>query len=199
MPWYDPLVVFTHQAKDEALTKKRRRLDIGLSIIFFAIVLTYSIIEALSVYDGQSFAAACYGTAQDLPGADTALKVKHLCYTKEVSKSWQAFALKTFTCRGEHGGTFWGIPGDVAISSGSNNHGGRILNSNINNPSNGQRGTLISPEQQPEFCAKVIHSGEAEILAFVSKSMHDTCHGGGCQADVDTSKTYTKQDCSGSE
>jgi len=106
-----------------------------------------------------------------------------------VEAAWQAYALKTFTCRGEFGGSWWGVahqsvpqgpasPAPVGDASGS----GRLLASS---------GTFVQPQMQPDFCQLVIHQGEAEVAEFVRADLHDGCIGGGCQENVDTSVTYT--------
>jgi len=180
---------FQRTLNDEPLAKERRLVDPALGLVLLVSVLLYGVYDGIRMWDDQAFSSVCYSSATSLPGGDEALKVKHLCYSEEVEAAWQAYALKTFTCRGEFGGSWWGVahqsvpqgpasPAPVGDASGS----GRLLASS---------GTFVQPQMQPDFCQLVIHQGEAEVAEFVRADLHDGCIGGGCQENVDTSVTYT--------
>jgi hypothetical protein len=195
---------FQRPLNDEQLAKDRRLLDPALGLVLMVAVLLYGVFEGLTMWDDQAFSSVCYSTATSLPGGDEALKVKHLCYSKEVGAgtvdaAWQAYALKTFTCRGEFGGSWWGVahrqvqqgpageppaPGGGAppAPGGDASGDGRLLASS---------GTFVQPQMLPDFCQLVIDQGEDEIAEFVRADMHDNCVGGGCQDHVDTSVTYS--------
>jgi hypothetical protein len=243
---------FKRPEPNHALAKKRRFIDPILTVIFFAMLTGYAVVEAMKAYDAKSFESVCYSTNEALPGGETTLKVKHLCYTAEKPE-WMSFALKTFTCRGEHGGTYWAIApsnannpvpgtgntpapgGNVApVPSGSNTPvspasgsntpapGGNVApapsgsNTPLPPPASGSNspvppppppppggrllqaaGQLIWTDQQPDFCAAVIHSGEAELASFKKYETVHNCQGAGCDPNVDTSKSYEDSDCTG--
>jgi len=180
---------FQRPLNDEQLAKERRLLDPALGLALMAAVLLYGVFEGLNMWDDQAFSSVCYSTATSLPGGDEALKVKHLCYSKEVDAAWQAYALKTFTCRGEFGGSWWGVahrqvqpgPAGEAVDPAPGGDG-RLL---------ATPGTFVQPHVLPDFCQLVIHQGEDEIAEFVRADMHDGCVGGGCRDNVDTSVAYS--------
>lgn len=200
---------FQRTLNDEPLAKERRLVDPALGLVLLVSVLLYGVYDGIRMWDDQAFSSVCYSSATSLPGGDEALKVKHLCYSEEVDAAWQAYALKTFTCRGEFGGSWWGVAHQSVPQGPAGAHpapggdapppapgGGGASPAPVGDASGSGRllassGTFVQPQMQPDFCQLVIHQGEAEVAKFVRADLHDGCIGGGCQENVDTSVTYT--------
>jgi len=173
----DSLNAFKHKERDEQLLERRKKLDIFLTVVFIVCMVIYAAFEGINVFNSDNFQSACYSTATSLPESNT-LKIKHLCYTPE-KKQYEHFALQTFRCRGDFGAYKWGTIDE-----------NRQQQQPQQQQQQQQQLLATDPHLQPKFCQAVIHNAEGELRAFVPKSTQDSCQGGGCHQNLDTSQNY---------